>query len=124
MSNDIKLPQMPEWAKQDDLGELTPSEVRVALSKYARAAVLADREARGADAQAKLDALKKHVCDPRHIGYADKVVHPCNGPSYQNWTAELWMPDPLPDPYDRRDLDTPRLTPEQAFDRFMELLAK
>ena len=41
----MTLPPLPEWSLRDDLGELVPSEIRVALRKYATAAVLAEREA-------------------------------------------------------------------------------
>lgn len=35
------LPPLPEWSLRDDLGELVPSEIRVALRAYATAALSA-----------------------------------------------------------------------------------
>src|SRR5690606_82960 len=43
----IDLPPLPEWSKMDNLGGLVPSEIRQALTVYARAAIEADRKRRG-----------------------------------------------------------------------------
>lgn len=45
--NEIKLPPLPEWSKMDNLNGLVPSEIRQRLTEYARAAIVADRQARG-----------------------------------------------------------------------------
>lgn len=41
-----ELPPLPEWSVRDDLGGLVPSEIRVALRIYARAAITAHEAAR------------------------------------------------------------------------------
>lgn len=37
MTDNIKLPPLPEWTKRDDLDGLLPSEVRVEMFTYLRA---------------------------------------------------------------------------------------
>ena len=64
MSNDIELPDLPEWSKMDNLGYLMPSEIRKSICDFARAAILADREKRAQAAQELsdeqvIDAAKK-----------------------------------------------------------------
>lgn len=108
----LQLPAAP-WLGHDpergDLHGFSHEEVR-ALIAEAREKLLA--------------ALRTHICDPRGIEYAPKIIHLVGAPSHQNWVANLWMPDPLPDPYDADDLRAPRLTPEQAFDRLIKELTE
>ena len=39
MTDNIKLPPMPEWAKMDNLNGMVPSEIRTALNEFGREAV-------------------------------------------------------------------------------------
>lgn len=43
---ELSLPDLPEWSKMDNLGNLVPSEIRQELQVYARAAIASDRAQR------------------------------------------------------------------------------
>lgn len=73
---------------------------------------------------AVLFALRREITHPLAVEYSDKIIHPCNGPSHQCWKVSLWLPDPLPDPYSRTDFEKPRLTPEQAYNRWLASIPK
>lgn len=56
----VELPPLPEWTKRDDLGNFVPSDVRLGITAYATAAILADRERRAAKDAGAGDA--EQVC--------------------------------------------------------------
>lgn len=58
--NDVKLLPLPEWTKRDDLGNLVPSEVRVAVQVYARACIEDDRKARADGGEAVAEVPSGH----------------------------------------------------------------
>ena len=72
------------------------------------------------DFEARYRALRRLIISDPDAQHHEKVIHPFDGPSFQNWCVALRFPDPLPEPYDRRDLDRLRLTLEQAVDRWVD----
>ena len=76
------------------------------------------------DFEARYKALRELIISDRDAQHHEKVIHPFHGPSFQNWYVELSFADPLPENYDRSDLDRHRLTLEQAVDRWVEQAIK
>ena len=62
------LPPLPEWSLRDDLGELVPSEIRVALRAYATAAI----SEQAAEVEALRDELR--LCCELKREYQEQVA--------------------------------------------------
>ncbi len=80
------LPPLPEWSLRDDLGELVPSEIRVALRAYATAALsaqAAELEALRADAERY--RWLRDGCDDK-LSEATRIAADCYG---MEWDAAI-----------------------------------
>ena len=80
------------------------------------------REPAPVDYRARYEALRDMIVNDRDAVRQDKVIHVCSGPAYQSWHVGLYFPDPLPQDYDRSDLDRVRLPLGEAVDRFVDEL--
>lgn len=69
MTDNIKLPPMPEWAKMDNLDCMSPSEIRTAINEFGREAVRLNAQA-VPDEQAAFESYwKARLPGARQDGY-------------------------------------------------------
>ncbi|MGB6105685.1 MAG: hypothetical protein WBF88_17720 [Pusillimonas sp.] len=69
MTQDYKLPPLPEWSKMDNLAGLVPSEIRKCLNEHARAAIALDRQGWGDQVKALLQQARRvrNYSDPGQV---------------------------------------------------------
>lgn len=90
MTDNIKMPPMPEWAKMDNLNGMVPSEIRSELNQFAREAVRLN--ATVPDAKEMFNAgwcAAARFCDREDVVY-DGLVGPSGCPAFESTYRDAW----------------------------------